>query len=155
AAEMVENALVYDGGAFNAPSPTPNHALTVVRDFWGQPQALRIGVQIEQGQPQPSETGVRILLSEADAARLSGRPATIEISYNALPINTAQGLAVSLQGSGGTTWISQSIQPQPSTIRFEVPAQNAVNAIGLRAINDGADRAFGVEITRIRVIPHA
>ncbi len=155
AAEMVENALVYRGAAFNAPAPTPNHALTVVRNFWGQPLSLRIGVQIEQGQPQPTETGVRILLNEADAARLNGHPATIEVSYSPLAINTSQAFAVSLQGSGPTTWVSQAIQPQPSTIRFEVPAQSDVSAIGLRAINDGADRAFGLEITRIRIIPHA
>lgn len=153
-AEIVEGALVYAGEAFDAPAPTNNHAMTVVRDFWGAPQALRIGVQIEQGQPTPRETGVRILLAEPDAARLNGRPVTIELSYNPLQINTSQGVAVSLQGAGATIWAAQAIQPQRATIRFEMPAQSNVNAIGLRAINDGADRAFGLEITRIRVIPH-
>jgi hypothetical protein len=155
AAQVVENALVYAGDAFSTPAPTANHALTVVRDFWGNAQSLRIGVQIEQGQPSPTEQGVRILIEPADAARINGRPATVEVSYTPLPINTSQGFAVSLQGAGPTTWAAQSIQPQTSTIRFELPAQNDVNAIGLRAINDGADRAFGLEITRIRIIPHA
>lgn len=155
AASVVENALVYEGAAFDAPAPAANHALTVARDFWGEAQALRIGVEVEQGQPSPQEPGVRLLLSPQDAARLSGRAATVEVSYRPLPINTAQGLAIALQGEGPVAWVSQPLQPQPATVRFELPAQGNVSAIGLRAINDGADRAFGVEITRIRIIPHA
>jgi hypothetical protein len=150
-----ESALIFAGPAFDAPASSTNHALTVTRNFWGQPQTLRIGVEIEQGAPRPEETGVRLLLAPEDAARLNNQRATIEVSYNALPINTAQGLAVSLQGAGPTIWTSLPIQPQPATVRFEVPAQSDVSAIGLRAINNGGDRAFGLEITRIRVIPHA
>lgn len=153
--EVVDDALVLTGPSFNAPAPADNHALTVTRDFWGRPQTLRIGVHVEQGGPVPEEAGVRLLLDPAAAAHVSNRPATIEISYNPLPINTAPGLAVSLQGAGPTVWVSQPIQPQSATIRFEAPAQTEVSAIGLRAINEGQDRAFGLEITRIRVIPHA
>jgi hypothetical protein len=36
-----------------------------------------------------------------------------------------------------------------------LPAQSTVNAIGLRAVSTGSDQAYGLEITRIRIIPHA
>lgn len=153
-AAIEENALVFAGPAFDAPARTDNHALTVTRNFWGHAQSLKIGVEIEQGAPRPDETGVRLLLTPEGAARLNNQRATIEVSYNALPINTAQGLAVSLQGAGPTIWTSLPIQPQPATIRFELPAQAAPNAIGLRALTPNDDQNYGLEITRIRVIPH-
>jgi hypothetical protein len=155
AAEMVEGAMVYRGAGFNAPSPSPEQRMTVVRDWIGRPLSLRIAVLPEQPAPTPAEQGVRILMTPEDAARIDDRPVTVEISYVPSAINPASGLAVSLQGIGPATWVAQEIPPQPGTVRFELPAQFAVNAIGLRALTDNTDQNYGLEITRIRVIPHA
>ena len=77
------------------------------------------------------------------------------VTYTPSPVNAASGLAVSLQGGGPAEWVAQDIPPQPNTVRFELPAQEAVNAIGLRALSSNNDQAYGLEITRIRVIPRA
>lgn len=159
AAELSDGTLVYEGDSFNAPQDAPMRPFTVVRNFWGQPLALRVAIRVEPntpaGDPTPQETGVRILLRPEDAARINGRAVTIEVSYRPLPINTSQGLAVSLQGAGPTTWAASPTPPEPSTVRIQVPAQTDVNAIGLRPVDPGVDRVYGLEITRIRVIPRA
>lgn len=159
AAELSDGALVYEGDSFNAPQDAPMRPFTVVRNFWGQPEALRVAIRVEPdtpaGDPTPQETGVRILLRPEDAARINGRPATIEVSYRPLPINTSQGLAVSLQGDGPTSWTASPTPPEPATVRIEVPPQSNITAIGLRPVDPGVDRVYGVEITRIRVIPSA
>lgn len=155
AAQIAEGALIYRGDAFNSPDDAPEQAVTVIRDFWGRAQTLRIAVEPGHAAPAPTETGVRVLLTPEDAARIEGRPVIVEVSYNPLPVNAAQGLAVSLQGGAQATWVGQSIRPQPATVRFTLPAQSGVNAIGLRALNEGAQQAFGLEITRIRIIPGA
>ena len=155
AAQITGDVLVFAGGGFNSPSDGPEQNVTVTRDVWGHARTLRIAVLQNQPPPTPAERGVCILLTPQDAARVTDRPVTIEVSYNALPVNAASGLAVSLQGAGPAEWVSQTIRPQPATVRFEVSAQLAVNAIGLRALNEGGDAAFGLEITRIRIIPHA
>ena len=159
AAELSDGALVYSGDSFNTPVDAPARPFTVVRNFWGTPEALRVAIRVEPdapvGAPTPAETGVRILLTPADAARLNGRAATIEVTYRPLAINTAQALAVSLQGAGPTNWVSSPTPPEPSTVRIQVPAQSDITAIGLRPIDPGVDRVYGVEITRIRVIPNA
>jgi hypothetical protein len=155
AAELVDGALVYGGEGFNSPDPSPEQQMTVIRDFWGRAQALRIAVKPNQPPPTPAEQGVRVLMTPEDAARIDDRPVTVEVTYNPLPVNAASGLAVSLQGIGPAEWVSQDIPPQPATVRFELPAQFAVNAIGLRALSTNNDQAYGLEITRIRVIPHA
>ncbi|MBY0569427.1 MAG: hypothetical protein K2P70_19110 [Hyphomonadaceae bacterium] len=159
AATLAESALVYDGDSFNSPADLPNRPVTVMRNFWGTPEALRVAIRVEpnapEGEPTPDETGARILVTPEDAARINGRPATIEISYGPLAINTTQALAVSLQGAGPTVWVQQPTPPETNTVRFEVPAQTDVNAIGLRPVDPGVDRVYGLEITRIRVIPRA
>lgn len=155
AAELVDGALVYGGEGFNSPDQSPEQQMTVIRDFWGHAQALRIAVKPNQPPPTPAEQGVRVLMTPEDAARIDDRPVTVEVTYNPLPVNAASGLAVSLQGIGPAEWVSQDIPPQPATVRFELPAQFAVNAIGLRALSTNNDQAYGLEITRIRVIPHA
>jgi hypothetical protein len=155
AGRVVENALVYAGPGFDSPANSAEQNMTVTRDFWGRPRTLRIAVLPNHAAPTPAEQGVRVLLTPQDAARIANRPVTVEVSYNPLPVNAAQGLAVSLQGSGATAWVGQTIRPQPATVRFELPPQTEVNAIGLRALNEGAEAAFGLEITRIRVIPRA
>ncbi len=155
AAELVEGALVYSAGGFNNPDSAPEQYMTVVRNFWGQPQALRIAIRPGQPAPTPAEQGVRILMAPEDAARIENRPVTVEVTYNPSAVNTARGLAVSLQGIGPAEWVSQDISPEPATIRFQLPAQSAVNAIGLRALSAGEDQAYGLEITRIRVVPQS
>jgi len=155
AAQQDNGALVYAGAGFNSPDGSPEQHMTVVRDFWGRPQALRIAVKPDMPPPTPAEQGVRILMTPEDAARIEDRPVTVEVSYNPSPVNAATGLAVSLQGIGPAEWVAQDIPPQPATVRFQLPAQLAVNAIGLRALSANNDQAYGLEITRIRVIPHA
>lgn len=153
AGEIVAGALVLEGAAFNSPDDSPEQYLTVVRDFWGRPQALRIAVLPSQPPPTPAEPGIRIELTPASAAVIGEHPVTVEVQYNPLPINPASALAVSLQGIAPGDWVIQQVPPQPGTVRFELPGSFAVNAIGLRAISNGADQAYGVEILRIRVIP--
>ncbi len=154
AARVDDGALIYSRDAFDAPAPSPDQNMTVVRDFWGQPQNLRIAVLPDQPAPAPAVRGVRILMTPEDAALIESRAVRVEVAYNALPVNAASGLAVSLQGAGPAAWVSQEIQPEPSVARFELPPQRGVNAIGLRALHEGGSQAFGLEITRVRVIPH-
>lgn len=154
AAQMDDGALVYAGAGLDKPDPSPEQNLTVVRDFWGKAQSLRIAVLPDQPPPTPAEQGVRILMTPADAARIDDRPVTIEVSYTPLPVNAASGLAVSLQGIGPADWVARETPPQPGTVRFELPPQFGVSAIGLRAISSMNDQVYGLEITRIRVIPH-
>jgi len=153
-AQMTEGALIYRGESFNSPSPSAEQEMRVTRDWLGRARTLRIAVRPNQAAPAPTEQGVRILMAPADAERLNGRPVVVEVSYVPSPVNTATGLAVSLQGGSPAAWISQDVPPQPSTVRFELPAQTAVNAIGLRALTANTDQNYGIEITRIRVIPH-
>jgi len=144
--------LVWSGEGFDSPSADDRHELTVVRDFWGRAQTLRIA-QKSTGEPTPEEQGARILLSAEDAAALNGRPLTVEVSYNPLPINAAPALAVGAGSASATNWVRQDVPPQPATLRFNLPAQNGVNAIALRAISAADDQAYGLEITRIRIAP--
>jgi len=153
AAQQAEGALVYRGAGFDSPAPSPGQYMTVVRDFLGRPQALRIAVRPDQPPPTPAEHGVRVLMTPEDAGRIEGRPVTVEVTYNPSAVNAASGLAVSLQGAGPIEWVAQEIPPQPNTVRFDLPAQAAANAIGLRALSGNNDQAYGLEITRIRVTP--
>jgi hypothetical protein len=156
AAATAQGALVYAGEAFNSPQPSSDQNLTVIRDYWGKARTLRIAVHQDHPQPPtPNDRGARLLLTPQDAAALNGRLLTVEVSFDALPVNAAQALAVSVQGDGPVAWASQPLPNENATLRFELPAQTNPNAIGLRAINAGGDAAFGVEITRIRIIPHA
>lgn len=155
AAQLTDGTLVFQGEAFNSPSAGPEQDMTVVRDFWGRAQTLRIAQLPGQPEPTPAEQGVRLLMTPDQAARLEDKPATIEISYRPLPINMAYALAVSIQGIGPANWVSAPLSPETGTVRFEVPAQFAVNGIGLRAISGNDDQAYGVEITRVVVTPHS
>ncbi|HEX8900936.1 hypothetical protein [Vitreimonas sp.] len=154
-AQLTDGTLVFQGEAFNSPSAGPEQDMTVVRDFWGQAQTLRIAQLAGQPAPTPAEQGVRLLLTPEQAALLEDKSATIEISYRPLPINMASALAVSIQGIGPATWVTQPLAPETGTVRFEAPAQFAVNGIGLRAVSSADDQAYGVEITRVRVTPHS
>lgn len=146
-------ALVFEGAAFNSPAAGAEQEMTVKRDFWGHPQSLMIAQKPGQPAPTPAEQGVRILLAPERVPLIDDKPVTVEVSYLPLQINAASGLAVSVQGIGPAMWVSQPAPTQPGTLRFDLPAQFAANAIGLRALSDGADQAYGLEITRIRIAP--
>jgi|CXWL01.1.fsa_nt_gi hypothetical protein len=153
AGQVIEGALVLEGAAFNSPDDSPEQELTVVRDFFGRPQALRIAVLPGQPLPTPAEPGVRIELKPEAAALIGENPVTVEVQYNPNAVNAASALAVSLQGIAPGDWVIQPIPPQPGVVRFSLPGSFAVNAIGLRAISDGEGQAFGLEIVRIKIIP--
>jgi hypothetical protein len=149
-------SLVWSGVAFNSPDVSSEQRLTVQRDLWGNAQSLRIAVVPHAAQPGPDEEGVRVLLSADDAAAISGKPVTVEVTYTPLPVNAASGLAVSLQGADATKWVQHDApSPPQGALRFELPAQSAPQAIGLRVLSGGQDENYGLEITRIKLTPHA
>ncbi len=150
-----DGALVLERGAFYSPAVGAEQEMMVTRDFWGRPLTLRLAQKPGQPPPTPAEQGVRILLTPEHAALLEDKPVTVEVSYLPLPVNAAAGLAVSVQGIGPAEWVSQETPPQPATARFVLPAQFDVNGIGLRALSTLSDQAYGLEITRIRVVPGA
>jgi hypothetical protein len=155
AAQVVDGALIFEGQAFDSLAIGPEQEMSVVRDFFGRASALRIAQKPGQPPPTPAEQGARLLLTTEQAALLEDKPVTVEVTYGPLPVNAATAMAVSLQGIAPADWVSQPAPPQPGVLRFELPAQFAVNAIGLRALSDDDGQAFGFEITRVRVIPHA
>ncbi|HYD87576.1 MAG TPA: hypothetical protein VEA80_08890 [Vitreimonas sp.] len=154
AAQVENGALVFEGEAFNSPAVGAEQDMAVTRDFLGRAQTLRIAQLPNQPPPTPAEQGARLLLTPEQAALIDDKPVTVEVSYNPLPVNAASALAVSLQGIGPAEWVSQEAPAQPATLRFELPPQFAVNAIGLRALSNGTDQSYGLEITRVRVTPH-
>jgi|GEM_PF-2195204 len=148
-------SLMWTGAAFDAPDVEPQQHMTVMRNFWGQAQSLRIAVLANAPPPRPSERGARILLTSADAATLNGRPLTVEINYNPLPINAASGLALAVEGQTAIVWQSKNApSPPEGPLKYELPAQIAPQAIGLRALGADNHEATGLEITRIRITPH-
>jgi hypothetical protein len=153
AGAMDGGAIVLEGAAFNAPDVGAEQELTVRRNILGEAHALSIAQKPGQPPPTPAEQGVRILLTAETAALIDDKPVSVEVSYVPLPVNAASGLAVSLQGIGPAVWVSQPTPPQAAVVRFDLPPQFAVNAIGLRALSDGTDQAYGLEITRIRITP--
>ncbi|MGE0742071.1 MAG: hypothetical protein AB7O98_12075 [Hyphomonadaceae bacterium] len=155
AGQVVDGSIVFEGMGFNTPDDSPEQDMTVERDFWGNPLALHIAQLPNQPLPTPAEQGVRILMTPEQLAMIEDKPLTIEVSYEPLQVNPSSALAVSIQSIGPATWITQTTPAEPSTVRFEMPAQFAVTGIGLRAIAGGADQAYGIKITRIRITPHA
>src|SRR5262249_37373771 len=104
--------LVLEGDAFNTPDTGAEQNLTVDRDLLGHAHSLRIAVLPTQPAPTPAETGARILLKPQSVTALGDGPVTVLVTYKPIAINTASGLAVSLQGIGPADWVTQSIQPQ-------------------------------------------
>lgn len=145
--------MVYQGARFNSPDGG-GEAMTVVRDFLGRPLRLRVAQTMAQPPPQPTDSGARLLLTPEDAAAVSDRPVVVEVSYNPLPVNAASQLAVSLRSaSGPSPWVTLEAPPESATLRFTLPARSAVDAIGIRPISPQSDMAYGLEITRIRIMP--
>jgi len=154
AAQVQDGSLVFAGSGFNSPDTGPEEDIFVTRDFWGQAQSLRIAQKPGQPPPNAAAHGARILFAPEQAAMLANRPVSVEVTYNPLPVNAASSLAVSLEGEAPIQWVTQPSPPQPNTLRFELPAQAGVSALGLRAISNEPDQAYGLEITRVRVTPH-
>ena len=149
-------SILVESESLGAPAPDAAQTMMVVRDFLGRARALRIAVLQSQGPPGPADRGVRILLAPSVAGSLAGRPATVAVTYNPLPVNAATGLAISIEGAGPNEWVSQTAPPQHGTLRFELPARTGVDAIGLRALSTNTDQheAYGLEITSISITPH-
>jgi hypothetical protein len=145
--------LVYQGEGFNTPD-AGSEEMTVVRDYFGRPLRLRVAQSMAQPLPLPEDEGARILLTPEDAALLNGKAVIVEVSYNPLPVNAANELAVSLRGAGDRApWFTQEAPPETATLRFTLPPQSQVNAIAIRPISSLDDMAYGLEITRIRIRP--
>jgi len=145
--------LVFQRESFNSPDAGGGE-MTVVRDYWGRPLTLRVAQTKAQPPPQPEENGARLLLTPEDAGAISDRPLVVEVSYNPSLVNTAEQLAVSLRSSDGSSspWIALVAPPETATLRFNLPPRSSVNAIGIRAISAFGDQAYGIEITRIRIM---
>lgn len=154
AGELEGGSIVIEGAAFNSPDKSPEQEMTVDRNFWGRARSLLIAQLPNQPPPTPAEQGVRILLTPERIALIEDRPVTVEVSYAPLPVNPASGLAVSVQGIGPAEWVSQPTPAEPGALRYELPAQFAVSGIGLRALSELNDQAYGLQITRIRITPH-
>ena len=153
---VVQGALVLQGAAFNSPAADPSaQYLTVKRNFLGQAQTLRIAQLPGRPSPTPQDRGVRIMLDPEQTGAIAGRAVTVEVSYLPSTVNAAAALAVSLQGGGAATWAIRPTPPQAGALRFELPPQANPTALGLRAISSATDEAYGLEITRIRLIPHS
>jgi hypothetical protein len=153
AGNVEQQILVLDGSAFDTPDPGIGQNMTITRDFLGRPRSLRIAQIPAQPAPRADEHGVRVLLAAESATLLRGQPVVVEVSYTPLPFNAASGLAVSLRGDGASGWVSQQAPPQQGVLRFDLPANPSANALGLRALSDGTDQAYGLEITRIKIWP--
>lgn len=153
AGEINEGVLVLRGEDFDAPSGSPDQEFNVRRTAFGQAQTLTIAVLPNMPPPTPAERGVRILLAPEAAALLDNKPVFVDVSYRPLPVNNAPQLAVSLQGISPAEWVIQPLTEQAGVLRFELPAQFALEAIGLRAISTETDQNYGLEILEIRVTP--
>ncbi|MDX2276149.1 MAG: hypothetical protein NW206_11930 [Hyphomonadaceae bacterium] len=143
--------LVLQGEAFNAPTDPPQQYVTVVRDFWGRPESLRIAALPNLGGPTSEERGVEILLSPETAQSLAGRRLRAYVAYRPLPLNAASALAVAAVGSGPVNWVRRRTPPQASIAQFEIVAPPDVRSISLRVLHTDPRLAFGVEIVSIRI----
>lgn len=153
-------AATIDGGSvlierdgFNSPYDPPEQNVTVVRNFWGQPQSLRIAALPHAGLPTDAERGVEIRLRPDVAQLLSERRLVIEVTYHPLTVNAAPTLAVAALNDAPTHWVSRDIPPLQGRVNFELPRQANIQGIGLRAIHNDDDIAYGVEIISIRITP--
>jgi hypothetical protein len=146
-------AVLLDGDAFNSPVDPPQQYVTVVRNFWGQPQSLRIAVLPGMGDPDAQERGVEIRLAPETARMLANRPLIVEIAYQPLPVTAAPALGVAALGPGPVRWVSRPVPPLSGITRFDLPRTPDLQGIGLRAIHNDSQLAYGVEILSIHISP--
>ena len=155
-AGIVENGeILLQGQAFDSPSASPEQEVFVARNWRGEAQALRIAVLPNQPAPTPAETGARILLTPETASLIDDKPVTLEVAYRSLEWNPSPILAASVQGIGPAEWVAHPTEAGEGVVRFDLPAQIAANAIGLRTINSDPNQNTGVEIISIRIMPRA
>lgn len=141
-------ALVLSGHDLRAPDSSPEQTHAVVDGL------LKITVLPDQPAPTPAERGVRILLTDSRNDLINQRAVIVEVRYQ-LPVNgPASGLAVSLQGIAPADWVSHEFNANAGVARFELPAQRAVDALGLRALNDKPGKFGALSISEIRIMPH-
>ena len=133
------DALVLEGEALKTPDPSPEQSFRFANN------ALELTVLPNQPAPTAAERGVRILLTPERAAHINERAVLVEARYRAA---AASGLAVSLQGIGPSEWVAQPLNGGEGVARFELPAQFAVDALGLRALSEAGG---AVTITQIRI----
>lgn len=154
AGASVEGVLVLEGEALGAPEAAPGQRVFVARDFWGAASLLRIASDAGLEAPGPNDAGVRILLAPEAARHIAG-PVRVEVSYNPVPVTPASALAVRLEGGEGGpgAWTLANLAPEPGAAVFDLPAAAAPSALALRAIAPASDQVYGLEITRIRVLP--
>ena len=140
-------ALILSGRDLRAPDPSPEQSHSIANGH------LSLSVLPNQPPPTPAERGVRILLASARTAHVNDRSVIVEVRYSVASANPASGLAVSLQGIGPSEWVSQTLSAEAGTARFELPPQNLVDSIGLRALSDTPNQPGALNITEIRVSP--
>ncbi|MCR6644477.1 MAG: hypothetical protein NVV62_08135 [Terricaulis sp.] len=148
AGEIDGAALVLRGKALRAPDSSPEQTIAAANG------SLGLTVLPNQPPPTPAERGVRILISAEHAARINDRPVLVEVDYALPAVGAASGLAVSLQGIAPADWISQPLD-QTGRAHFELPAQIAVDAIGLRALSNRPGASGAISISEIRILPGA
>ena len=138
-------ALVLEGQALSTPDPSPEQTYRFADN------ALELTVLANQPAPTPAERGVRILLTPERVAHINDRAVVVEIHYRAPATGAASSLATSLQGIGPSEWSVQPISASEGVARYELPAQSAVDGIGLRALSETPDQTGAVSVTRIRI----
>ncbi len=148
AGEIEGAALVLRGKALRAPDSSPEQTINAANG------SLGLTVLPNQPPPTPAERGVRILISAEHATRINDQPVVVEVDYTLPASGGASGLAVSLQGIAPADWVSQPLD-QSGRARFELPAQIAVDAIGLRALSERAGASGALNIREIRILPGA
>jgi hypothetical protein len=144
---LTGEALVLEGQALGAAGSSPEQTHSFTNG------GLKIRVAPNQPAPTPAERGVRILLTPDRAEHINDQSVIIEVRYSAPARAAATGLAVSLQGIGPADWDMQPIGAREGVARFALPAQFAVNAIGLRALSDAPNQSGALTITQIRITP--
>ncbi|HRP10414.1 MAG TPA: hypothetical protein PLK37_05215 [Terricaulis sp.] len=147
AGEIDGAALVLNGRAFGAPDPSPEQTITTSRE------GLTIQVLANQPPPSPADRGVRILLAAERAGHVNNRAVIVDVAYTLPRTNPATHLAVSLQGIEPSDWETQALSAAGGRARFALDARLAVDALGLRAINETPDAPGAVVINDIRIMP--
>lgn len=139
--------LVLEGPALATPDPSPEQTYRFADNV------LELTVLADQPAPTPAERGVRILLTPERVTHINDRAVVVEVQYRAPATGAASGLATSLQGIGPSEWIDQPISAGEGVARYELPAQSAVDGLGLRALSETPGQTGALTVTRIRISP--
>jgi hypothetical protein len=144
--------LLLDRGGLARPAVAPAHTIRIVRDGLGRPAALRVATRPGQPPLSPVDQGARLLLAAQTAAAIGAGDAIVDVSIRPVPLTTAQGLAVSLQGAGPVEWVSQPLTPEAQVLRYQLKAApGGARAIGFYPFSADQEYNYGVEIVQVRV----